>query len=94
MTKRNYTEQFKKDALAYIHDHPNLSISECARNLGINENTLHGWLRKARVRGEVHRGSGNHSSDMAKENARLKRELRDTKDALEILKKAISILGD
>jgi transposase len=42
----------------------------------------------------VHRGSGNHESDEAKENARLKRELRDTKDALEILKKAISILGD
>jgi hypothetical protein len=31
---------------------------------------------------------------MAKENARLKRELRDIKGALEILKKAISILGD
>lgn len=27
-------------------------------------------------------------------NTRLKRELRDTKDALEILKKAISILGN
>ena len=32
-------------------------------------------------------------SDEAKEIARLQRELRDTKDALEILKKAISILG-
>ena len=39
-------------------------------------------------------GSGNYQSDVAKENARLKRELRDTKDALEILKKAISILGE
>lgn len=32
------------------------------------------------------RGSGNYSSDEAKEIARLQRELRDTKDALEILK--------
>ena len=39
------------------------------------------------------RGTGNYSSDEAKEIARLKRELRDTKDALEILKKAIGILG-
>ena len=31
--------------------------------------------------------------DEAKEIAHLQRELRDTKDALEILKKAISILG-
>ncbi len=29
-----------------------------------------------------------------KENARLRKEFRDTKDALEILKKAISILGN
>ena len=28
-----------------------------------------------------------------KENAKLRKELKDTKDALEILKKAISILG-
>ena len=39
------------------------------------------------------RGSGNYSSDEAKEIARLQRELRDTKDALEVLKKAIGILG-
>ena len=38
-------------------------------------------------------GSGNYSSDEAKENARLRKELKDTKDALEILKKALSILG-
>ena len=32
-------------------------------------------------------GSGNYASDEAKEIARLQRELRDTKDALEVLKK-------
>lgn len=39
------------------------------------------------------RGSGNYSSDEAKEIARLKKELKDTKDALEILKKAMGILN-
>lgn len=39
------------------------------------------------------RGSGNYSSDEQKEIARLKRELRDTQDALDVLKKAIGILG-
>ena len=37
--------------------------------------------------------AGNYSSDQEKENARLRKELRDTQDALDILKKAISILG-
>ena len=40
------------------------------------------------------RGSGNYASEEAKEIARLQRELRDTKDALEVLKKAIGILGN
>ena len=39
------------------------------------------------------RGSGNYSSDEAKEIARLKRELKNTQDALEILKKAMGILS-
>ena len=39
------------------------------------------------------RGRGNYESDEAKEIARLKKELRDTQDALEIVKKAIGILG-
>ena len=51
-------------------------------------------LKKAKNNGEVHRGSGNFESDEAKEIARLKKELRATKDAFEIFKKAISILGD
>ena len=38
-------------------------------------------------------GSGNFSSDESKEIARLRKELKDTQDALEVLKKAIGILG-
>ena len=46
-------------------------------------------------KGEVPtRGSGNYASEEAKEIARLQRELRDTKDAPEVLKKAIGILGN
>ena len=46
-----------------------------------------------RDNGEMpYRGSGNYASDEAKEIARLKRELRDAKDAINVLKKAISIL--
>ena len=39
------------------------------------------------------RGSGNFSSDEAKELTRLKKENRDLKDAVEILKKAMSIIS-
>ena len=86
---------FKENAVRYRLDHPELSLQKAAENLGISDSALKTWLRAAREHeGNVPtRGSGNYSSDEAKEIARLQRELRDTKDALEILKKAISILG-
>lgn len=97
MTKRskNFDKQFKQDAVEYYYS-SNKTIAEAAKKLNIGNSTLSKWITAAKNNdGEVeHRGSGNHSSDEAKEIARLKKELRDSKDALEILKKAISILND
>ena len=60
----------------------------------ISYSTLTKWRKELRDSGDiVVRGSGNYESDEQKEIARLRRELRDTKDALDVLKKAISILG-
>ena len=94
MAKR-YSQQFKEDAVRYRKDHPELSLRNAATNLGISESALKCWMKAAQDHEGVvpTRGSGNYSSDEAKEIARLQRELKDTKDALEILKKAISILG-
>ena len=90
-----YSKQFKEDAVRYRKDHPELTVQKAAENLGISESALKNWMKAARENGGSvpTRGTGNYSSDEAKEIARLKRELRDTKDALEILKKAIGILG-
>ena len=53
------------------------------------KSALKNWMKAAKEhKGEVPtRGSGNYASEEAKEIARLQRELRDTKDALEVLKK-------
>ena len=85
-----YNQQFKENAVRYRLEHPELSLQKAAENLGISDSALKTWLRAARENeGSVPtRGSGNYSSDEAKEIARLQRELRDTKDALEILKKS------
>ena len=59
----------------------------------VSQHSKTGWKQRRKMKGLSTRGSGNYASDEAKEIARLQRELRDTKDALEVLKKAISILG-
>ena len=64
-------------------------MKECAANLGVGRSTLSRWISESKnsENGSVEmRGTGNFESDEAKEIARLRRELRDTKDALEILK--------
>jgi len=93
--KSQHTKQFKLDAVNYRNEHPDLTQVECAKNLGIGVSTLARWEAQFRDNeGDIPvRGSGNYESDEAKEIARLKRELRDAQDALDVLKKAISILG-
>lgn len=92
---KQYSQQFKEDAVRYKEEHPELTYDKAANNLGISDSALKSWVKASRENeGSVPtRGSGNYASDEAKEIARLQRELRDTKDALEILKKAIGILG-
>jgi transposase len=91
---KQHDRQFKLDAVQYYLDHKDLGLQGCAYNLGISHQTLSRWKKELKDTGNIeYRGSGNYSSEEEKEIARLKRELRDTKDALDVLKKAISILG-
>ena len=86
---KQHSKQFKLDAVQYVKDHPDLTQVECAKNLGISITTLSRWLSQHRNNeGDIPvRDSGNYASDEQKEIARLKRELRDTQDALDVLKK-------
>lgn len=91
---KQHDKQFKLDAVQYYQDHKELGVRGCAENLGVGYSTLTKWLKNFRESGDIPvRGSGNYSSDEQKEIARLKRELRDAQDALDVLKKAIGILG-
>ncbi len=93
---KQFDKKFKEDAVRYYFEHRDLGLKRCSEKLGISRTALSVWAKAAiENNGEVPtRGSGNYESDEAKENARLRRELRDTQDALEILKKAIGILGN
>jgi|SRR5690625_3437315 len=93
--RRQFSEEFKQDAVNYYYS-SGKTQEQVAAELKIGKSTLSKWVLAAKNNdGAVpHRGSGNYSSDEAKEIARLKKELRDTKDALDILKKAMGILSN
>ena len=91
---KHYDKQFKLDAIQYYLNHKDLGLKGCASNLGISHQALSRWKKELQSTGNIEcRGSGNFSSDEEKEIAKLKRELRDAQDALDVLKKAISSLG-
>ena len=93
---RKYSDEFKKNALQYLEDHPDLDKRVCAEYLGLPYDTLYGWYKRARRNQSADPAppSDGRMTEEEKEILRLKRELRDTQYALEVLKKAISILGD
>ena len=89
MTKPVFDDEFKQGVVDYANQHPEESKVSIAKRFGIADSTIHKWIKDA----IESRGSGNFSSDEAKEIARLRKDLKNTQDALEVLKKAIGILG-
>ena len=93
--KAGYPNEFKMEVIRYAMDHPEESKASIIKKFGVPQASFYKWQNEyQKGAGKiVSRGSGNHASDEAKEIARLKKKLRDTEDALEVLKKAIGIVG-
>ena len=88
-TRKSYTEEFKKEAVALVEKSGNLS--QVARDLGIHMSLLRKWQQKLIEHPErPFPGKGNPQDEelhrLKKENARLKEEV-------EILKKAVGIFS-
>lgn len=80
--KRNrYSDEFKAEALKLAE---NTSVASAARQLGLHDSQIYGWRSAARKKAHV---SG-RESELATENARLKRQLSEQTEELAILKKA------
>ena len=93
---RNYTTEFKEDAVRYAFEHPELNNHRKAKYFGIPYHTLFGWIKDYRRRlraGNSEPVKGNLTPE-EKEIVHLKQENQELQDTLRILKKAIYILGD
>ncbi len=76
-TRRSFTDEFKRDAVAMVLDDGN-RIVDVADRLGVGEGTLGSWVRQARVdRGEragVSTAERVELVELRRENARLRME--------------------
>jgi transposase len=81
--RRNYTEDFKRDAVALVTDQ-GYKPSEAARSLGIGDNLIRRWMREFEEAASGER----LSADEREELQRLRKEVRLLRMEKEILKKA------
>jgi transposase len=81
-----YPDAFREEAVALIQAGER-SIPQIARDLGINEQTLRNWVKRAEI--DAGRGAPDElTSDERAELVRLRRENRVLQQEKEILKKA------
>ncbi len=93
VTRKRYTEEFKAQAIGLVR--LGKPVPDVARDLGISEGVLYGWVRKgsqaAQLGSEGLRAGGEEPG--ADELRRLRRENAHLKMENDILKKAAVILG-
>ena len=81
--RREYTEDFKRDAVALVTDQ-GYKVSEAARSLGIGDNLIRRWKREF----EEEASGARLGTDEREELKRLRKENRLLRMEKEILKKA------
>lgn len=79
--RRSHSLEFRAEALMLAEQ---VGATAAARQLNLHPSQLYQWRSKAQHEASV----TERESDLATENARLKRELGEKKEEVEILKKA------
>jgi transposase len=103
MAMKNYSADFKADAVALYHARPEATIRSVAEDLGVNPETLRNWIRLADGRRSgpavVRTGLAGSTTPMPEaprvgqsqteaENAALRRRVRELEEERDILRKA------
>ena len=83
MKKKIYSLEFKESS-AKLAAESDQSVAKTAKDLGINENTLHGWMSKYLKPADKQKVPDN----LYEENKRLRKENALLKQERDILKKA------
>jgi transposase len=93
--RRTFTAEFKREAVRQM-EHGELAPSDLARELGVPRNKLYLWKEQMEVKGEAaFAGAGKSAKPekLSSENARLRRELAQAKEEVDILKKAAAFFA-
>ncbi|WP_027415170.1 transposase [Aneurinibacillus terranovensis] len=86
MKKVEHDEAYKKQTVQYIKE-SGKAVAEVARELNINVNTLHGWVKRYKQEPEIVAAQGLKSEDQRLKE--MQKQIRDLQEENDILKKAM-----
>jgi transposase len=91
-TRRKYDDSFKEDVLKMIMT--GRPVSEIAEALGISENLIYTWKKKAQKGSASANGAvGGYNAEALKEIEQLRAELKRAEQERDILKKALVVFS-
>ena len=92
-TRRNYTKEFKADAVGLVVEQGH-SSAEVGRRLGVSENNVNRWVRQYRDKNESASADGLTREQLEAELKRLRKENKRLEMEREILKKAAAFFAN
>ena len=92
-TRRNYTKEFKADAVSLVVEQ-GYSSAEVGRRLGVSENNVNRWVRQYRDKNESTSPDGLTREQLETELKRLQKENKRLEMEREILKKAAAFFAN
>lgn len=88
----NYSEEFKKEVVRMMQRREK-SVEEISEEMGIHSRNLYRWRKAYEEKGEEAFPGKGYQSSAEEEIRKLRKELADTREERDILKKAISIFS-
>jgi transposase len=88
--RRSFTPEFKAEVVALVRQ-PGKTAGGVAREMGLTETAVRAWVRQAEL-DEGGRADGLSTAERA-EMAQLRKELRETREERDILKRAVAFFA-
>jgi transposase len=87
--RRSFTPEFKAEVVELVRQ-PGKTVGKVARDLNLTETAVRVWVRQADI--DQGRRDGLTSEELA-EMAQLRKELRETREERDILKRAVAFFA-
>jgi transposase len=88
-TRKKYTDEFRREAVRLLETRGERTVAEVAASLGVAQSQLHAWRQAyGSAAAETRRQRGGETPE--EELKRLRRELAQTRQERDVLKKSIA----